>query len=794
MTDKKIDRPTHGVRRIILSLPAKITGIVFWGLVLVGLMVAVVLLDLRERELGYRYQLEANMIAYELENAIEHSDGDGNVSTNVYNRFNGLQHNYPLRGLEFTYRGQSYRFGEISSIFDVYPFRLHIHHASHSLADEHIDLRVYMPALVDVAENQRKDLLLGIGALLFLFGLILQQILQKVLSRPFLNMVGTAENFVAGNNQQRFDETRADEFGYLAQFINRALDAIMKHQRDIEISHDALFEEKERAEVTLHSIMDAVITTDAEGRVQYMNPATERLTGWTEERARDTALVKVIRLLDEESGERLKNPIEACLQENRVVDILGHAILVRLDGETVAIEASAAPMRNRKGEVIGAVMVIQDVSQARRLTRQLSYQASHDALTGLYNRRMFEDHLQASLLTVHEENRQHALCYIDLDQFKIVNDTCGHMAGDELLRQLAGLLHSAIREGDVLARLGGDEFGVLLENCPLAQAKAIADKIRQQVKNFRFIWQDKTFEIGASIGVVGITLDNLDIATIMSAADVACYTAKDMGRNRVHIYEASDSLLVERHGQMHWANRLVQALDENRLVLFQQPIVGLNGHSHEEHSEILLRLRDEDGEIVRPDTFIPSAERYNLMARIDRWVIHQVFSLLEYNELNQQEVTINLSGVSLVEDELLRFILKTARDHKINLEQICFEITETAAISHLGKACHFMQQLKKQGCRFALDDFGSGLSSFGYLKNLPVDYLKIDGSFVKDISIDPIDKAMVESINRLGHVMGIRTVAEWVENEDILKIIKEIGVDYAQGYHLGTPKEMRRVH
>ncbi|HEY9050811.1 MAG TPA: GGDEF domain-containing phosphodiesterase, partial [Gammaproteobacteria bacterium] len=289
-------------------------------------------------------------------------------------------------------------------------------------------------------------------------------------------------------------------------------------------------------------------------------------------------------------------------------------------------------------------------------------------------------------------------------------------------------------------------------------------------------------------------MDNLDIATIMSAADVACYTAKDTGRNRVHIYEASDSLLVERHGQMHWANRLVQALDENRLVLYQQPIIGLNGYSHEQHSEILLRLRDEDGDIVKPDTFIPSAERYNLMARIDRWVIQQVFSLLENNELNHQEVTINLSGVSLAEDELLAYILDTAKNHRIHLEQICFEITETAAISHLGKASQFMHQLKKQGCRFALDDFGSGLSSFGYLKNLPVDYLKIDGSFVKDISVDPIDKAMVESINRLGHVMGIKTVAEWVENENILNIIKEIGVDYAQGYHLGVPQEMRRVH
>ncbi|TNF33713.1 MAG: PAS domain S-box protein, partial [Gammaproteobacteria bacterium] len=370
MTDPQKAERLQGARRISLSLPAKITGIVFWGLVLVGLLVAVFLLDLRTRELGYRYQLEANIIAYELENAIEQSDLEGDLSSSVYASFTGLQKNYPLKGVEFIYHDHHYRFGEISSFFDLYPFQLQIHHRATQQQDS-VELLIYMPALVDEAELQRKDVLLAIGALLLLFGLILQRILQKVLSQPFLGMVSTAEDFAGGDNQQRFDEQRADEFGYLAKFINRALDASLKQQRELELSRNALFEEKERAEVTLHSIMDAVITTNAAGRVQYMNPATERLTGWTNERARDIPLTKVIRLMDEESGEKLKNPIERCLRENTVVDLLGHASLVRLDGEPVAIEASAAPMRNRQGQVIGAVMVIQDVSHARRLTRQL---------------------------------------------------------------------------------------------------------------------------------------------------------------------------------------------------------------------------------------------------------------------------------------------------------------------------------------------------------------------------------------------------------------------------------------
>ena len=362
------------------------------------------------------------------------------------------------------------------------------------------------------------------------------------------------------------------------------------------------------------------------------------------------------------------------------------------------------------------------------------------------------------------------------------------MAGDELLRQLSVLLQDCIRGGDILARLGGDEFGVLLENCPLPRAVQVAEKIRQRVKDYRFAWQDKSFDIGASIGVVGIHTDNLDIASIMSAADVACYAAKDMGRNRVHVYEPTDAMLAERHGQMHWAARIVQALDNQRMVLFQQPIVSLAGEGGE-HYEILVRMHDEQGGFIPPNAFIPAAERYNLMSKIDRWVIETVFKSMaaETGRSPGRMVAINLSGNSLADAELLVFIRQAGHEYGIDFQQICFEITETAAISNLSTATRFMTELRQEGCRFALDDFGSGLSSFGYLKNLPVEYVKIDGSFVKDMSTDPIDRAMVEAITRVAHVMQIQTIAEWVEDETTLQLLKTMGVDYAQGYHLGQP-------
>jgi diguanylate cyclase (GGDEF)-like protein len=418
-------------------------------------------------------------------------------------------------------------------------------------------------------------------------------------------------------------------------------------------------------------------------------------------------------------------------------------------------------------------------------------------LTGLYNRLKFEECLEEALLNVREEQRVHTLCYLDLDQFKLVNDTCGHIAGDELLRQLPDLFHKVLRSGDIVARLGGDEFGILLENCEIDRATMLADKIRQEIKEFRFVWEDKVFAIGVSIGVVGIDENITDISKIMSMADVACYAAKDSGRNRVHVYECSDELVSERHGEMHWTGRITRAMEEERFILYRQPIIGFSSASHE-HFEVLLRMVDEKGGIVPPGAFIPAAERYNLMTGIDRWVIREVFKLIadehaaNPHRQSKKVVSINLSGDSLSDDGLYDYIISQKNEFNVSLNNVCFEITETVAISNLVKATALINELKQYGCRFSLDDFGSGLSSFAYLKNLPVNYLKIDGSFVKDVSRDPVDRAMVVSIQQMGSVMELDTIAEWVEDEETLNTLWEIGVDYVQGYHLGPPEAIKQ--
>ncbi|GMR20349.1 MAG: hypothetical protein BMS9Abin36_0944 [Gammaproteobacteria bacterium] len=424
---------------------------------------------------------------------------------------------------------------------------------------------------------------------------------------------------------------------------------------------------------------------------------------------------------------------------------------------------------------------------------RVSYHASHDALTGLINRREFEQRAAIAIDGAINHNTEHAILYIDLDQFKVVNDTCGHVAGDELLRQLGPILHRKIRTGDTLARLGGDEFGVLLINCPINQAVIVANNLREAVQDFRFAWEDNIFSIGASIGVVPINETAQNLSNLLSIADSACYTAKDHGRNRVYVYQPDDMEMAKRHGEMQWVSRINRALEENHFLLYCQPIVPIKHvRKREMHYEVLLRMQDEIDGIIPPGAFIPAAERYNLMTAIDKWVIENLFTkLAAFLEVHLKEdlptICINLSGSSLSEKEFLTYIRIKFKKTKVPPASICFEITETAAIANLTNARHFIDDLKQLGCRFSLDDFGSGLSSFAYLKNLPVNYLKIDGVFVKDIDNDPVDYAMVKSINEIGHVSGMLTIAEFVENDAILAKVKKISVDFAQGYGIGKP-------
>ena len=441
--------------------------------------------------------------------------------------------------------------------------------------------------------------------------------------------------------------------------------------------------------------------------------------------------------------------------------------------------------------VIGVVLVFHDVTHSRQMAREISYQATHDALTGLLNRREFESRLNGLIGNAIAEHRQHALLYLDLDQFKVVNDTSGHSAGDELLRQLTHVMQGKIRDADVLARLGGDEFGVLLGNCHVDQAARLADELIGAVKDFHFSWGDKSFSIGASIGMVAITDQSQNWATLLGNADAACYIAKEKGRNRVQIYHSEDAELAQRHSEMHWVARIAKAFEEDRFLLHCQPIVASRPDSKEPpHFEVLLRMLDESGEIVLPGAFIPAAERYNLMTMVDRWVIANTFNWLTAHKNTPMVCAINLSGQSIGEDRFLDFVVDQIRGTGIDPGNVCFEITETAAIANLTRAIHFIGELKGLGCRFSLDDFGSGLSSFAYLKNLPVDYLKIDGGFVKDMDQNNTNFAMVDAINNIGHTMKISTIAEFVENQAIMDMLATIGVDYAQGFAIAKPSPL----
>ncbi|MGI9224749.1 MAG: EAL domain-containing protein [Woeseiaceae bacterium] len=556
-----------------------------------------------------------------------------------------------------------------------------------------------------------------------------------------------------------------------------------------------VFEEKERAQVTLQSIGDGVITTDAEGCVDYINPVAQDLTAWDMRGARGKPITDIMTIINEHTRATVDNPVVRCLKEGRVITLAENSILINKSGDEIPVQDSAAPIRDRIGNIIGSVMVFHDTSKESRLFRQLSYQASHDAVTGLINRREFENRLVGSMDAVRNDPEQmHALLYIDLDQFKVVNDTFGHTAGDELLRQLSEIVQTNIRSTDLLARLGGDEFAILLERCTEQRAVEVAENIRGAVEGYRFEWHESFTTVRCSIGVVMVSGEDADVASVMSSADVACYSAKDMGRNQVHLYRDSDASL--RHEEMKWVSRITSAVEEDRFELYYQPIIGigkLNGDSRG-HYELLLRMRDEHGELVGPDQFIPAAERYNLMSTLDRWVIHKALSELADREGKTEArytIAINLSGTSLSEDRFLEFVVDELEKQKLPSGAICFEITETAAISNLSRVVHFMQALKKLGCKFSLDDFGSGLSSFTYLKNLPVDYLKIDGQFIRNVVEDSVDESMVKAISEVGHAMGIETIAERVETKQVLEKLGALGIEFAQGYYIARPTSVR---
>ena len=570
----------------------------------------------------------------------------------------------------------------------------------------------------------------------------------------------------------------------------RALQAVFRDVMEKKRAAEALFEEKERAQVTLHCIGDAVITTDDGCRVDYLNPVAEKLTGWSRGEASGRRLDEVFQIHEDSSGEPVDNLVARCMREGRVIDLARNIVLRGRDGKEYDIDESAAPIRRADGRILGAVLVFHDITETRRLARKMAYDAAHDPLTGLINRREFEIRLGRALDSAQKYGSRHALCYIDLDQFKIVNDTAGHEAGDVLLKQIKNLLGNTFREHDTLARLGGDEFGLLLDNCPLERAMAIASEIVNSIRGYRFVWQGRGFQVGASVGIAPITRNTDSIARLLSHADVACYTAKELGRNRVHVYHEEEGVSVQRHVEILQAAGLRDALEMDRFRLFCQPIIPLRGGEHNDATrfELLLRLEDDDGKLVLPGVFIPAAERFDLMTDLDRWVIRTAFQ--SYGEVlghRAAQISVNLSGNSLNDSSLLDYVSRQFEEYSLPPDRVCFEITETAAVNDLSRAGQFMFEVHALGCQLALDDFGNGLSSLRYLKMLPVDFLKIDGGFVQCVDEDSGDQAIVSAVNQLAHNLGIRTIGEYAATERIVKTLHSLGVDYAQGFALGHP-------
>lgn len=557
----------------------------------------------------------------------------------------------------------------------------------------------------------------------------------------------------------------------------------------------AIFQEKELAQVTLTSIGDAVIATDVAGRIKAFNPAAQKLTGWSFQEAKGKFMREVCQIFDETNGQPVTSPAEIAIKEGRVVNSPCHLVLVSRQGQEFAIDDSSAPIRARDGDIVGAVVIFTDITEERNLAKKMSWQANHDALTGLVNRREFGRRLEAALQDAKRKNYQHALCYLDLDRFKIVNDTCGHAAGDKLLQQITALLQNKVRKSDTLARLGGDEFGVLLYQCPIEKALELANTLRSVIYEFRFPWQDKVFAVGVSIGLVAINSETKSLDSVLQAADIACYTAKNKGRNRVSLAPVTEEAGKKQLTEIQWLSRLTEALEKNHFCLYSQPIIPLVANQKQrKHYELFLRLVEGEN-LIPPMAFIPAAERYDLMFAIDCWVIHRVFSYLAEDNYkstsvinNQEEViyTINISHASINNEGFKDFLYEQFTLYKVNPGSICFEITETIAITNFSKTAKLIKEFKALGCRFSLENFGGGFSSLTYLKDLPIDYLKIDGNLIKNAD-NSIDLSIIKAINNIGQAMGVETIAEFLESGEILANMKSLGFNYGQGFAIAKP-------
>jgi diguanylate cyclase (GGDEF)-like protein/PAS domain S-box-containing protein len=550
---------------------------------------------------------------------------------------------------------------------------------------------------------------------------------------------------------------------------------------------------RSRSRRALDAMSEALITTDVDGRVDYINPAAARLMGVAAEDTVGSMLEDLASVADEADRKLLAEPVRQALVGGSALNLGRRALVIRqAGGPEHLIELSASPIHMETGETIGAVVVLHDVTEVRGMARQMSYQATHDALTGLVNRREFERRLQEAVDTAHRGDGAHVLCYLDLDRFKAINDTSGHVAGDAMLRECAKILRDAVRDSDTVARIGGDEFGMLLVGCPLEKARQIADDVCRSVNEFRFVWKDKIFNVGISIGLVEIARDSGTTEELLAAADSACYVAKRQGH--VSVYSARDEVLARTTGEFQWLQTLQAALRDSRFELYCQPIVAAFAANDEGPAmEVLVRLRDDSGQHLAPIEFVRAAERYRVMVLVDRWVVQTTLTAMGRGAITlaaKRSVAINISGQTLQDGQFLEFVVECFDSTGANPAQVCFEISENAVMANLEQARRFIGVLHGMGCRFALDDFGSGLGSFANLKNLAVDYLKIDGSFFKNLARDSVNQAMVTAMIRLARSLNFKVIAEQVEDASALDAARRMGVDYLQGYAIGRPEKL----
>lgn len=621
--------------------------------------------------------------------------------------------------------------------------------------------------------------------------LVRERVLQRLAGSPIPGPRAEVKVVTKGGEERWIDVSAGSlDVGGRRMVLGTAIDVTERKEAEL-----ALKESEERFRrmfeinrATLASIGDGVIRTDATGAVDYLNPVAERLTGWPTAEAVGRPLGRVFRVVDEGTRQPLADPVALCMAKDQMMELPNTALLLRPDGQEFAIRDTAAPIHDPDGRVVGAVLVFKDVTELRGMEREMVYWAHHDPLTGLLNRREFARVLEESLETLRTGRASHALCHLDVDGFKLVNDTLGPLAGDELLRRLADLLASRLREGDTLARIGSDEFGVLMPDTDADTARRLAEDLRQAIEDHRFQWKDKTVQSTAAAGLVLMSDPASDHGEVLKAADAACYVAKEHGRNRLHEYRPDDRAVAERSGEMQWIHRIQDAFDGRRFHLFRQRIEPLGRASGRRPMyEVFIRMRDERGAWITPGAFIPAAEKYHLAPRIDRWVVRHALALLESNG-EAAAYTLNLSGQSIGDEGFLDEVVHSLETSGVPPGGLCFEITETAAIRHMARALRFISVLRGMGCRFILDDFGSGLSSFGYLKNLAVDFLKIDREFVSEMLVNRTQHALVKSIHQIGHDMGIETIAEGIETPDVLAAVGELGVDYGQGYWIARPE------